>query len=91
MDVNKIIMRTNKSLEAKYSIAVQTIKVAILQSQYQAVKLVNREQLALYYGIGRYISQNSRNGYWGTGAVAFILATNCKWNCLDSEVFLNAT
>lgn len=72
MDVNKIIMRTNKSLEAKYSIAVQTIKVAILQSQYQAVKLVNREQLALYYGIGRYISQNSRNGYWGTGAVAFI-------------------
>ena len=65
-------MRTNKSLEAKYSIAVQTIKVAILQSQYQAVKLVNREQLALYYGIGRYISQNSRNGYWGTGAVAFI-------------------
>lgn len=72
MDVNKIIMGTNKSLEAKYSIAVQTIKVAILQSQYQAVKLVNREQLALYYGIGRYISQNSRNGYWGTGAVAFI-------------------
>ncbi len=65
-------MGTNKSLEAKYSIAVQTIKVAILQSQYQAVKLVNREQLALYYGIGRYISQNSRNGYWGTGAVAFI-------------------
>ena len=65
-------MRTNKSLEAKYSIAVQTIKVAILQSQYQAVKLVNREHLALYYGIGRYISQNSRNGYWGTGAVAFI-------------------
>lgn len=72
MDVKKIIMGTNKSLEAKYSIAVQTIKVAILQSQYQAVKLVNREQLALYYGIGRYISQNSRNGYWGTGAVAFI-------------------
>ncbi|GFZ41498.1 hypothetical protein BANORC5_35330 [Bacteroides nordii] len=34
--------------------------------------MVNREQLALYYGIGRYISQNSRNGYWGTGAVAFI-------------------
>lgn len=65
-------MGTNKSLEAKYSIAAQTIKVAILQSQYQAVKLVNREQLALYYGIGRYISQNSRNGYWGTGAVAFI-------------------
>lgn len=62
----------NKSLEAKYSIAVQAIKTAILKSQYQAAKLVNKEQLALYYGIGRYISKNSRNGYWGTGAIAFI-------------------
>lgn len=62
----------NKSLETEYNIAVQTIKTAILQSQYQAVKLVNKEQLALYYGIGRYISQKSRNGYWGTGAIAFI-------------------
>lgn len=61
-----------KPLETKYNIAVQTIKTAILQSQYQAVKLVNKEQLALYYGIGRYISQNSRNGYWGTGAIAVI-------------------
>lgn len=62
----------NKSLETKYSIAVQAIKTAILKSQYQAAKLVNKEQLALYYGIGRYISKNSRNGYWGTGAIAFI-------------------
>lgn len=62
----------NKSLETKYSVAVQTIKTAILQSQYRAVKLINKEQLALYYGIGRYISQNSRNGYWGTKAIAFI-------------------
>lgn len=65
-------METNKSLEIKYTAAVQTIKTAILQSQYQAVKLVNKEQLALYYGIGRYISQNSREGYWGTGAISFI-------------------
>ena len=65
-------MVTNKSLDVQYTIAVQTIKTVILQSQYQAVKLVNREQLALYYGIGRYISQNSRKGYWGTGAIAFI-------------------
>ncbi len=65
-------MADDKSLETKYGIAVQTIKTAILQSQYQAVKLVNKEQLALYYGIGRYISKNSRDGYWGTGAIAFI-------------------
>ena len=54
---------------ADYNIAVQTIKDAILRSQYQAAKLVNREMLSLYYGIGRYISANSREGFWGTGAI----------------------
>lgn len=62
-------MVDNKALEVDYNIAVQTIKNV---SQYQAIKLVNREQLALYYGIGRYISQNSRDGYWGAGAIGFI-------------------
>lgn len=57
---------------ADYNIAVQTIKDAILRSQYQAAKLVNREMLSLYYGIGRYISANSRDGFWGTGAVKAI-------------------
>lgn len=61
-----------KSLETKYTIAVQAIKAAILQSQYQAIKLVNKEQLSLYYAIGHYISRNSRNNYWGTGAITFI-------------------
>lgn len=65
-------MGNSQSLEAKYAVAVQTIKTAILQSQYQAIKLVNKEQLALYYGIGRYISRNSRNGFWGKGAIAYI-------------------
>ena len=57
---------------ADYNIAVQTIKDAILRSQYQAAKLVNREMLSLYYGIGRYISANSRKGFWGTGAIKTI-------------------
>lgn len=57
---------------ADYNIAVQTIKEAILRSQYQAAKLVNREMLSLYYGIGRYISANSRDGFWGTGAIKAI-------------------
>lgn len=50
--------------------AVQTIKNAILQSQLRAVKLVNQEQLGLYFGIGRYISANTRDkNKWGTGAL----------------------
>lgn len=57
---------------ADYDAAVQAIKEAILRSQYQAAKLVNREMLSLYYGIGRYISANSREGFWGTGAIKTI-------------------
>ena len=52
--------------------AVKTIKTAILQSQYKAAKTVNAEQLSLYFGIGKYISKNSRNGFWGTGAIVNI-------------------
>lgn len=59
----------NIQLTSKLSVAVQTIKTAILQSQARAVKGVNQEQLALYYGVGRYISENTRNKKWGTGAL----------------------
>ena len=52
--------------------AVDTIKAAILQSQARAAQAVNQEQLALYYGIGRYVSANSRDGFWGTGAIEAI-------------------
>ncbi len=52
-----------------YDNAVATIKTAILQSQYEAVRSVNERQLMLYYGIGKYISRNSRKGYWGKGAI----------------------
>ena len=56
----------------KYQSAVDIIKTAILQSQARAAKAVNQEQLALYYGIGRYISANTRNKNWGTGAIETI-------------------
>jgi len=56
----------------EYQSAVEIIKTAILQSQARAAKAVNQEQLALYYGIGRYISDNTRNKNWGTGAIETI-------------------
>ncbi len=52
--------------------AVNILKAAILQSQARAVKAVNQEQLALYYGIGRYISDNTRNKHWGSGMIGSI-------------------
>lgn len=63
----------NKELfEMKYAAAVQTIKEAIQRSQARALHVVNSEVLSLNYGIGRYISENSRHGFWGTGALAQI-------------------
>jgi predicted nuclease of restriction endonuclease-like (RecB) superfamily len=56
-------------LNQTYKEAVRNIKEAILRSQYRAASTVNKEQLSLYYGIGRYVSQNSRDGFWGTGAI----------------------
>ena len=55
-----------------YAEAVRVIKDAILRSQYRAASSANKEQLSLYYGIGRYVSQNSRDGFWGKGAIEAI-------------------
>lgn len=55
-----------------YSQAVKIIKEAILRSQYRATSAANKEQLSLYYGIGCYVSKNSREGFWGKGAIEAI-------------------
>lgn len=49
--------------------AVDVIKAAILKSQARAAGSVNQEQLALYYGIGRFVSQHSGKGFWGKNAI----------------------
>ena len=56
-------------ISQNYIEAVKAIKEAILRSQYRAAASVNKEQLSLYYGIGRYVSENSRKGFWGKGAI----------------------
>ena len=56
----------------KYTHEVDIIKTAILQSQARVVKAANQEQLALYFGIGRYVSVNTRNKNWGKGAIRAI-------------------
>lgn len=54
---------------AELSDAVSVIKTAILQSQARAAQGVNQEQLALYYGIGRFISNGSRRRNWGAAVI----------------------
>lgn len=52
--------------------AVGFIKQAIQRSQARALRSVNNEVLSLYYGVGRYVSEHSRKGTWGTGAIKTI-------------------
>ena len=64
-------MESDKSL-IPISQAVETIKTAILQGQHEALKGANRVQLAVYYGIGKYLSKNTRHFAYGTGALKAI-------------------
>lgn len=59
----------NTTEYAELTNAVQAIKSAILQSQQRALAAINQEQLALYYGIGRFVSMNTRNKNWGKGFI----------------------
>ena len=52
--------------------AVEAIKTAILQGQYEANKDVNRIQLAVYFAIGKYLSNNTRRLPYGAGGIKAI-------------------
>ena len=57
------------NISHNYPEAITAIKQAILKSRYKAAMLANREMLMLYFGVGEYISNNSREGAWGTNAI----------------------
>lgn len=61
-----------KTLTIEFKQAVETIKTAILQSQSRALRMMSGTQLSLYFGVGQYVSANTRKGKWGTGAVGTI-------------------
>ncbi len=62
----------NKGLSHELRQAVADIKIAILQSQARSARMISGSQLSLYFGVGLYVSANSREGMWGTGAVEAI-------------------
>ena len=59
-------------VRADYVQAVKAIKQAIQVSRYRVSRHANGESLGLYYGVGKYISEHSRNAAWGTGAIEHI-------------------
>lgn len=63
------IVSNSNSEYSDILIAVNAIKNAIIESRYQLAKIVNKEAITLYYNIGKYISERSRVGHWGTGAI----------------------
>lgn len=67
-----MMQETKTIIPSDLKTAVETIKKAILQGQYEAAKGVNRVQLAVYFGIGKYVSLHTRKGVWGTGALEAI-------------------
>ena len=57
---------------SQYVSAVKEIKNAILDSRYRVARQANEEVLQLNYGIGRFISVNSRSAKWGSNAITVI-------------------
>ena len=57
---------------SQYVSAVKEIKNAILDSRYRVARQANKEVLQLNYGIGRFISVNSRSAKWGSNAITVI-------------------
>lgn len=65
-------MLSTSKIDIQYLHDAEIIKNAILSAQYEAARGANSLQLMLYYSVGRFISQNTRKGKWGTGAIASI-------------------
>ena len=61
-----------QSVTYQYVQAVKAIKQAIQVSRYRVSRHANGVSLGLYYGVGKYISEHSRNAAWGTGAIEHI-------------------
>jgi len=65
-------MQNEQGLSKIYDRAAEAIKAAILHCQYKASQQSNGVLLSLYFSVGQYISQNSRYGHWGMGALKAI-------------------
>ncbi len=59
-------------MENEIKTAVHAIKNSILQSQYEAAKDVNRVQLSLYFGVGKYLFAKKGKKSWGTSVLETI-------------------
>ena len=71
-------------INTQYNKAVKLIKSAILQNQLEAAKAVNRQILALYYGVGKYVSDIHAKEF-GALEPLKLLVNSLGENCQDCE------
>lgn len=62
-------MAKNKSIPKDYSQTLEEIKNRVRAAQYEALKAVNRELVALYWDIGSMIAQRQKDHGWGKSVV----------------------
>jgi predicted nuclease of restriction endonuclease-like (RecB) superfamily len=55
--------------ENNYITFIAEVKQQILQSRYQAARLVNREQLLLYFMVGKQLAEKVTTEKWGTKVI----------------------
>lgn len=61
-------------MEKSEKVIILELKQAILQSRYQAARLVNKEMVVLFFDIGKKISTNAKQMAWGTKVLEQISA-----------------
>ena len=62
-------MATNTFLPTEYAQTLEEIKNRVRAAQYEALKAVNRELVALYWDIGEMIAQRQKEHGWGKSVV----------------------
>ena len=72
----------------QYAEAVEIIKHAIERCRYRSAAAVNKETLSLYFGVGKFVSENSRIA---VGVLKHCLPYQSSFNgsCPVCTAFLN--
>ena len=66
-------------MDKKYLAFINELKQNIVQSRYVAARLVNREQLLLYYQVGRNLSEKISAEKWGAQVIEQIANERCTF------------
>lgn len=68
-DKASLLTKPTGRLPSGYGELVGKIKERIRSAQYEALKAVNKELIALYWDIGRMIAERQKGGTWGKSVV----------------------